>query len=137
MSTAHALKTLREEYRRSIEPARALAVKALRLENEISCLVNEAYGLTPEEIALMWETAPPRMPIPGPGWKPPGGFSLDPTCLPDSAIMTAMIDPIPKRRWYRLTPDRVVIGLLVVECLLWLSERFQWFGFNDTRAGRC
>ena len=42
---------------------RALAVEALRLENEISCLVNEAYGLTPEEIALMWETAPPRMPV--------------------------------------------------------------------------
>ena len=65
--SAPALKSLREEYTRSIEPARALAVEALRLENEISCLVNEAYGLTPEEIALMWETAPPRMPIPRPG----------------------------------------------------------------------
>jgi hypothetical protein len=64
--SAPALKSLREEYSRSIEPARALAVEALRLENEISCLVNEAYGLTSEEIALMWETAPPRMPIPRP-----------------------------------------------------------------------
>jgi len=45
----------------------SVAVEALWLENEISCLVNEAYGLTPEEIALMWETAPPRMPIPRPG----------------------------------------------------------------------
>jgi hypothetical protein len=36
------------------------------LENEISCLVNEAYGLMPEDIALMWDTAPPRMPIPKP-----------------------------------------------------------------------
>ena len=61
-----ALKSLREEYSRSIEPARALVVEVLRLENEISCLVNEAYGLTPEEIALMWETAPPRMLIPKP-----------------------------------------------------------------------
>jgi hypothetical protein len=26
-------------------------------------LVNAAYGLTPEEIALMWKTAPPRMPF--------------------------------------------------------------------------
>jgi hypothetical protein len=34
-------------------------------------------------------------------------------------------------RWYRLTPDRLVIGLLIVECLLWLSERFQWFTFNE------
>ena len=33
-------------------------------------------------------------------------------------------------RWYRLSPDRVVLGLLVMECVLWLSERFQWFGFN-------
>ena len=36
--------------------------------------------------------------------------------------------------WYRLTPDRFAIGLLVVECLLWLSERFQWFGFNEHKG---
>ncbi len=41
-----------------------------------------------------------------------------------------MTDPAPKTRWYRLTPDRLVIGLLFVECLLWLSERFQWFPVN-------
>ena len=35
-----------------------------------------------------------------------------------------------QRGWFRVTPDRVVIGLLMVECLLWLSERFQWFEFN-------
>jgi hypothetical protein len=64
--SAGALQSLREEHRRSIEPARAIVAEALRLENEISCLVNEAYGLTPEEIALMWDTAPPRMPIPRP-----------------------------------------------------------------------
>ncbi len=58
-----ALASLREEYARSIDPARALAAEALTLENEVSNLVNEAYGLTPEEVALMWETAPPRMPI--------------------------------------------------------------------------
>jgi len=28
--------------------------------------VNQAYGLTPEEVSLMWATAPPRMPIPAP-----------------------------------------------------------------------
>jgi membrane protein YdbS with pleckstrin-like domain len=44
--------------------------------------------------------------------------------------MTSMTDVNLKFRWYRLTPDRFVIGLLVVECLLWLSERFQWFSFN-------
>ncbi len=37
-----------------------------------------------------------------------------------------MADEKPKRRWYRLLPDRFVIALLVVQCLLWLSERFQW-----------
>ena len=61
--SAAALANLRDEYARSIEPARALAAEALTLENEISNLVNEAYGLTPEEVALMWQTAPPRMPI--------------------------------------------------------------------------
>jgi hypothetical protein len=64
--SAAALANLREEYARSIDPARALAAEALTLENEVSDLVNEAYGLTPEEIALMWETAPPRMPIAAP-----------------------------------------------------------------------
>jgi hypothetical protein len=61
--TAAALANLREEYARSIDPARALAAEALTLENAVSNLVNEAYGLTPDEIALMWRTAPPRMPV--------------------------------------------------------------------------
>ena len=26
-------------------------------------LMNEAYGLTPAKVALLWETAPPRMPV--------------------------------------------------------------------------
>jgi Leucine-rich repeat (LRR) protein len=34
----------------------------------------------------------------------------------------------PRLRWYDITPDRVVIGLLAVEGLLLLSERFEWFG---------
>ena len=38
------------------------------------------------------------------------------------------------RRWFRVTPDRLVIGLVAVECLLWLSERFQWFGFNQHKG---
>ena len=35
-----------------------------------------------------------------------------------------------KPRWYRLTPDRLVLLLLAAEGLLWLSERYQWFAFN-------
>lgn len=61
-----ALRSLRDEYTRTIEPARIQAAEALKLERQISDLVNEAYGLTPDEVALMWKTAPPRMPTPKP-----------------------------------------------------------------------
>jgi hypothetical protein len=64
--TAADVSGLRDEYTRTIEPARTLAAEALRLETHLSDLVNQAYGLTPDEIALMWQTAPPRMPIPPP-----------------------------------------------------------------------
>jgi TaqI-like C-terminal specificity domain len=58
-----ALKSLREEHTNTILPAQALAADAQALEQQVTDLVNEAYGLTPEEVRLMWETAPPRMPI--------------------------------------------------------------------------
>ena len=58
------LQALRDEYTRTIEPARALAAETLTLERNLSALVNHAYGLTPAEIDFMWQTAPPRMPIP-------------------------------------------------------------------------
>ena len=58
-----ALRALREEFARTIIPAQSLALEARALERVISDLVNAAYGLTPAEIALMWESAPPRMPI--------------------------------------------------------------------------
>ena len=48
------------------KPARALLADCLKLERTLSDLINQAYALTPEEIALMWRTAPPRMPIPTP-----------------------------------------------------------------------
>ena len=65
------LHALRDEYTRTIEPARALAAETLTLERTLSDLVNQAYALTPAEIALMWQTAPPRMPIPPPGYQEP------------------------------------------------------------------
>lgn len=61
--SAAGLKALRDEHARTIEPAQALAREAVTLEHRLSDLVNEAYGLTPEEVALMWKTAPPRMPV--------------------------------------------------------------------------
>jgi hypothetical protein len=36
----------------------------------------------------------------------------------------------PKLRWYRLTPDRLVGGLLAMEGALLLSDRFRWFPFS-------
>jgi hypothetical protein len=64
--TAAGLHALRDEYTRTITPARALAAETLKLERTLSDLVNQAYALTPAEIDLMWKTAPPRMPIPLP-----------------------------------------------------------------------
>ena len=52
-----------EERTRTFERARARAAETLALERTLSDLVNQAYALTPAEIALMWQTAPPRMPI--------------------------------------------------------------------------
>jgi plasmid maintenance system antidote protein VapI len=54
---------LRDEFARHVKLAQKLAAEALTLEQRVSDLVNEAYGLTPVEIDLMWKTAPPRMPI--------------------------------------------------------------------------
>ena len=61
--SAAALKALRDEDARTLAPARQLAAEAVTLEHELSDLVNAAYELTPAEIELMWDTAPPRMPI--------------------------------------------------------------------------
>ena len=40
----------------------------------------------------------------------------------------------PHPRWFHFTPDRFLIGLLVAECLLWLSQQLQWFGFNHHKG---
>ena len=37
-----------------------------------------------------------------------------------------MTSPTPKPRWYRPTPAWLIAALLVLEGLLWLSDRFQW-----------
>jgi hypothetical protein len=58
-----ALRSLREEHARTIVPAQAFTVEARELETMVSDLVNGAYGLTPDEVRLVWETAPPRMPV--------------------------------------------------------------------------
>lgn len=37
--------------------------RALAMEKRLADLVNRAYGLTPDDIARIWSTAPPRMPV--------------------------------------------------------------------------
>lgn len=42
--------------------------------------------------------------------------------------------PASQHRWFRLTPDRLILALLVVEVLLWLSERFRWLPLNEHKG---
>lgn len=60
--SAAGLRNLREEHARSIAPMAEQLQEAARLEREISDRVCQAYGLTEDEIELLWRTAPPRMP---------------------------------------------------------------------------
>ena len=53
---------LRSGYRKGTTPIRDARTAAERLESRLSELVNGAHGLAPEEIAMLWSTAPPRMP---------------------------------------------------------------------------
>ena len=57
------VKRLSEAYAASVLPLHANAREALHLERRVSDLVNAAYGLTPDDVALLWKTAPPRMPF--------------------------------------------------------------------------
>jgi hypothetical protein len=57
------LRALREGYAEQAGPLRARQVEAQRLEQRLAALVNAAYELTPEEVELLWRTAPPRMPV--------------------------------------------------------------------------
>jgi hypothetical protein len=56
------LKELRAGYTDLATPVREGRTEAAKLERRLSDLVNQAYGLTPEEVELLWSTAPPRMP---------------------------------------------------------------------------
>jgi hypothetical protein len=61
--TAAEIAELRREYETTVEPARQIRAEISALEGRLSNLVNEAYGLAPDEVDLMWRTAPPRMPF--------------------------------------------------------------------------
>jgi hypothetical protein len=57
------IQRLKHEHVQTVQPARDAALQSLALEHKLSDLVNAAYGLTPDDIKLMWDTAPPRMPF--------------------------------------------------------------------------
>lgn len=44
-------------------PVQGRQGEALGLERRLAALVNAAYGLTREDVATLWRTAPPRMPV--------------------------------------------------------------------------
>ena len=56
------MQALNAEHTRSVTPLQTLAAEARQRERRVADLVNAAYGLTAEEVALLWRTAPPRMP---------------------------------------------------------------------------
>jgi hypothetical protein len=64
--TPAALKALRDGYGEQIMPLQQDKTEVVALEYRISDLINSTYNLTAEEIALLWATAPPRMPLPSP-----------------------------------------------------------------------
>lgn len=57
------LKAVRDVYSEYAPAILSRKAEALKLEKQLSNLVNQAYELTPAEIDLMWKTAPPRMPV--------------------------------------------------------------------------
>lgn len=61
--TPAGLKSLRAGYVEQATPVQQRAGEALTLERRLAALVNAAYGLTPEDVELLWRTAPPRMPV--------------------------------------------------------------------------
>jgi hypothetical protein len=61
--TPAALRALQTGYTELVTPIQQDRTEAIALERKLNDLVNAAYGLTEEEIALLWETAPLRMPL--------------------------------------------------------------------------
>jgi hypothetical protein len=56
----------KQAHAETVAPVATRLNEAAALERELSAVVNAAYGITPEEAALIWRTAPPRMPITAP-----------------------------------------------------------------------
>ena len=61
--SAAELDAMAREHAASIVPTARRLAQGRRHEHSLAALVEQAYGLTEEERALMWRTAPPRMPL--------------------------------------------------------------------------
>jgi hypothetical protein len=57
------MKRLKAKQVASFVLLQALEREADGYECQVSDLVNEAFGLTPDDVRSLWETAPPRMPL--------------------------------------------------------------------------
>ncbi len=57
---------IRHAHSQIVAPLAERLRTAAGLERALSAVVNAAYGVTPEEEALIWRTAPPRMPVAAP-----------------------------------------------------------------------
>ncbi len=57
-----------------------------------------------------------------------------PMCVTAIGFFNEMTIPHTHSRLFRPTPDRLAIGLLILECLLWLSERYRWFFLNEHKG---
>lgn len=68
--TPAALRDLRNGYTEQATPVQQHQQEAMVLERRLADLVNLAYGLTAEDIDLLWRTAPPRMPLGRPALLP-------------------------------------------------------------------
>ena len=74
------LKYLREIYDEYAVPIQARRRQARVMEKRLAEQVNRAYGLTPDEVELLWATAPPACP-----WGVSGGVSSCRSCSSPSA----------------------------------------------------
>jgi hypothetical protein len=54
---------LRQEWMTTVSPSQARSNQILTIERRLSDLINAAYGLSTDDVKLMWQTAPPRMPL--------------------------------------------------------------------------
>ncbi len=64
--SAAELGAMAREHSASVAPVALRLAQGRKHERRLAALVEQAYGLTEEERALMWRTAPPRMPLVAP-----------------------------------------------------------------------